>query len=525
MPTEPTGGQRVPALSAHHVVKRFGETLALAGVSLEVYPGEVLGLVGANGAGKSTLIKIMSGVERPSSGHLEVAGRPVVLDGAHGAAAVGIETVHQAVDQALVADLTVAENLVLDRLAAGTLGRFPGRRRIEAAARSLAGDRLRVDLGATVADLGTSDRQQVLIARALASHPSVLVLDEPTAALSVVEQRELHGSVRALAAAGTAVVYITHHLGEVGAVCDRVVALRDGEVTGTFTAPVDLAMVAGAILGDLAPAADRPSRPGPGAASRGRAVASGAGHAADAPLLTLSGLRAWPGAAPVDLTVRSGEVVGITGLLGAGKTELLTQVIGAAPLVGGTMTLAGRPFRPGHPADAVAAGIGFVPEDRQTQAEVPDWSVTANLTLPDLRRYRRGRLLSPRAERAAARRAVADLSIVCAGPDAPIWSLSGGNRQKVVVARWLAARSRLLILDEPFRGVDIGARADIAALLRSGAVEAAVVASSDPEEILEVADRVLVMSGGTVVGEVLPAEADAELLAALMTATVAGAAR
>ncbi|MDH2445123.1 sugar ABC transporter ATP-binding protein [Amnibacterium sp. CER49] len=489
-------------LAARDVGKRFGETTALRGVSLEVRAGEVLGLIGANGAGKSTLTKILSGTEAPTSGVVEVRGESVRLASAEQARAAGIETVHQDVDAALVPDATVAENLALPLLVAGGLGRFPSRRRIRQAAERIAADRLSgIELDAPVAELGVSDRQRVLIARGLASDPAVLVLDEPTAALSVDEQQVLHATVRRLAASGTAIVFITHHLGETVAVCDRVVALRDGTVAGEFVAPLDPARLAAAILGGLA----APEALGAAAAPEGPSV------------LDVVGARTRPDGPLIELHVRRGEVLGITGLLGAGKTELLEQLAGVRPIEAGTVALDGQPFRPAHPADAILAGVGFVPEDRARAAEVPGWTIADSLTLPDLRRYRRGPWLSRRAEDRAASDVIRALGVICSGPRAAIESLSGGNRQKVVVGRWLAAGSRLLVLDEPFRGVDIGARADIARLVRRTDAAATVVASSDPEEILEVADRVLVMADGGIVGEVDPRAVDAETLADIMT--------
>lgn len=492
-------------LAAREVGKRFGETTALSGVSLEVRAGEVLGLVGANGAGKSTLTKILSGTAAPTTGYVEVRGRRVRLQSAEQARAAGIETVHQDVDAALVPDASVAENLVLPALVTGALGRFPSRRRIRAEAERIAAGRLPgIDLDLVVSELGVSDRQRVLIARGLASDPTVLVLDEPTAALSVDEQQALHATVRALAAQGTAVVFITHHLGETVAVCDRVVALRDGRVVGEFTAPLEAARLAHAILGGL----EAPGALGAAAATGGEVV------------LDVIGAQARPGGPRIDLTVRRGEVLGITGLLGAGKTELLEQLAGVRPIEAGVISIDGAPFRPAHPGDAIAAGVGFVPEDRARAAELPGWTVADSLTLPDLRRYRRGAFLSRRAEDRATSDLIRTLGVVCSGPRAAIESLSGGNRQKVVVGRWFAAGSRLLVLDEPFRGVDIGARADIARLVRGADAAATVVASSDPEEILEVADRVLVMADGGVVGEVDPRTVDAETLAELMTRAV-----
>jgi simple sugar transport system ATP-binding protein len=495
-------------LSAHRVVQRFGSTLALAGVDFAVSAGEIVGLAGANGAGKSTLIGILSGALRPTEGDVLLDGSPVVFSDPEGAAAAGIATVHQDVDLALVPTLTVAENLVLDAIAAGTLGRFPGPRRIRAAATEVLGG-LSIDLDTPVSLLRTSEKQQLLIARALHRGARVLILDEPTAALSVGEQRDLHARLVELAAAGTAIVYITHHLGELAAICTRVVALREGSIAGEFPRPLDHDAVVRAMLGPLAAH--------PALASTALKTTT---RATRAPLFSARGVRARPEWPTLDLDVHPGEVLGITGLLGSGKTELLRQFAGADPLLEGTLEWDGGSYAPRHPADAIRSGIGFVAEDRRQGSEFPDWDVASNITVADLTSVRRGGLLSPSAEYAAAARAISDLRIVASGPRARLRSLSGGNRQKVVVARWLTAGSRLLLLDEPFRGVDLGARADLAALLRTGRVEAAIVASSDPEEILEVADRILVLAAGRIVGEVRPREQpiDADDLAALILA-------
>ncbi|MFT4051195.1 MAG: sugar ABC transporter ATP-binding protein [Microbacterium sp.] len=484
-------------LSAHRVVKSFGSTRALRGVDFGVRAGEIVGLVGANGAGKSTLISVLSGSLAPTSGELRVDGEPVRFASPEAAAHAGVATVQQDVDLALVPTLSVAENLVLDLIARGALGALPSARRIRETAAEVAGGRLDLDLNARVGALRTSEKQLLLIARALHRGARVLILDEPTAALSIAEQRELHDRVREAAAAGTAVVYITHHLGELAEICDRVVVLRDGDVEGEALRPIEPDAIADLMLGSLA---------------RHHRLARTAG----APVLVGRGIRALPDATPFDLTLCRGEVLGITGLLGAGKSELLSQLVGVSQLATGELTLDGEPYRPRTIADAIAAGVGFVPEDRRVLAEVPSWSLAQNLTLPDLGRYTRLGLVSRRRERAAAAAAIDRLDIVAAGPGAAIESLSGGNRQKVIVARWISARSRVLILDEPFRGVDLGARADIARLLRSGDVDAAIVASSDPEEILEVADRILVLAGGALIAELTPDAVDAAALGTLI---------
>lgn len=490
----------LPVLSAHRVVKTFGSTTALAGVDLSVSAGEIVGLVGANGAGKSTLIALLSGALRPDSGELMLGDEPTVFSSPAAASASGIVTVQQDVDLALVPELSVAENLVLDALAAGELGEFPSRQRIRAAAQRVVGDTLDVPLDRPVSSLRTSQKQQIVIERALHRGARVLILDEPTAALSVSEQHALHERLLTLAAQGTAIIYVTHHLGELAAICTRVVALREGRIAGSFPRPFETGEIVTAMLGELVTRVTTPARTSDSAE----------------PALELDGVRAFRDSTPLNIVVEAGEVLGITGLLGAGKTELLHQIVGAAPLVDGRMCLHGRDLRPRHPSEAIARGIGFVPEDRRTAAEFPEWTIAANITLPSLKRHSRLGLLRPAAERQTATTAIERLRIVCSGAWAGIRSLSGGNRQKVVVSRWLAAQSRLLVLDEPFRGVDLGVRADLAALLRSGGVEAAIVATSDAEEILEVADRILVLSEGRIVAELTPQSTDVDRLTALM---------
>ncbi len=495
---------RSPLISVRGLSMRFGATNALVEVDLDLREGEVLGIIGTNGAGKSTLIKALSGVHRPSAGRIEIDGEPVDLRTPIDAARHGIQAVHQQIDEGIVPGMTAAENLVLDGYADGSMPWLVGRRETRSRA-SLVAKALsfRVDLDAPVEALSPSDRQQLVIARALARGPRVLILDEPTSTFSRLEAERLYEAVRLLAGRGVSVVLISHDLEEVEALCDRVVVLRDGRLRGLFVSPVARTDLVAAMLGELDALKARRSRRPPESAG-GEVV------------LRADGLSARPDGPRVSFVARRGEVVGLTGLIGAGKTELVEQVFGARPLNGGRLTLRGRPFAPRSPADAVARGIGFVPEDRATLALIPRWSVTRNITLPFLRAYARLGLMRPAAERSAAGRLAAELAIRCAGLAAPIGSLSGGNQQKVVVARWLQSGSDLLILDEPFRGIDIGARGEIVERLRRERARAVIVVSSDPEEIIEVADRVLVLASGALVGEFPGAEVSADRLVSLM---------
>jgi simple sugar transport system ATP-binding protein len=501
------GQDAEPVVSVSGLSKRYGATQALREVTLEIRAGEVFGVVGTNGAGKSTLIKVLSGVTRPTSGRVRLLGRPVDLSGPLEAQAAGVQTVHQNIDDGVVFGTSVAENLTLDALARRGSGWFMTRARTRDQARAIAAAAgLDVPLDVPVETLPASLRQRIVIARALSRRPRLLILDEPTSTLSGDESDLLLTAVRRMAADGVAILFVSHRLGEIRDLCDRVAVLRDGAVQRVFPSPVDGRRLVEAMLGDAIPA--RPAHAGPGAHPSGKGTA---------PVLVAAGVRALPGAEPFDLTIGAGEILGVTGLIGAGKSELLEQLYGARPLLSGALTLGGAPYRPRDPRSAVAAGVAFVAEERAAQAMVPGWSVRAHVTLPRLRAHSRGGLLSRLSETRSALRVIDRFGVRGPGADAPIEALSGGNQQKVVVGRWLEGDFRLLLLDEPFRGVDVGARADIGRTLRERASDLGViVASSDPQEVLEVADRVLVLHEGTPTG-VLPAgDATPERLAALM---------
>lgn len=493
------------------IVKRFGATMALRGVDFTLRSGEILALVGANGAGKSTLTSILSGAIEPTEGRIEIEGRPVHFKSILDASRAGIETIVQSFDEALLGTQTVAENLAFPALVQHRLGAFPSEKALIDNAKTVAQGLIDVPLDRRLDTLDASQRQWVLITRALATHPRILILDEPTASLDIGESKRLHSRIQELARTGTAVIYISHHMREVSGLCDRAIVLRDGTKAGEFSAPLDIAQMVRAMLGrsitdppDIARPAPRHQADSPHAAeiARRRVV------------LALRGIQAFPDSAPIDVSVHEGEVLGLTGLIGAGKTEVLAQIVGVKPLLHGAIDWQGAPFRPAHSGDAIAAGIGYVPEDRQSDAEIPWWSVEDNIVFPDLGSYRtRLGLIDSRKIRIRSESILHALNIV-GFPTSRIEALSGGNRQKVMIGRWFAARSKLLIMDEPFRGVDIGARADIAALLRQSGT--AMVASSDPDEILQVADRIIILSHGAISGEVNARDVTSEQLSELI---------
>ncbi|MFC4120400.1 sugar ABC transporter ATP-binding protein [Nonomuraea zeae] len=501
------------------VSKVYGATRALSSVTLELRPGEIVGLIGTNGAGKSTLIKILSGATAPTSGTLSYEGRPLEFGGPLDAQAAGVQTVHQNIDDGVVFGASVAENLTLDSLAAGGAW-FLTRARVRAAATAVAPD-LGLPLDVPVESLSASARQQLLIARALARRARLLILDEPTSTLSEVEADALAARVREAVAQGVSVLYVSHRLAEIETLCDRVAVLRDGELAATFTAPLSRESIVAAMLGPVAASGYVPAASSQDGVRdpEGAQPPQSAGPVPD--VLVAEGVRAVAGRKAFGLRVRAGEVLGVTGLVGAGKTELLEQLGGARPLLSGRLELDGAPYRPKDPRAAIDSGVAFAPEERAAQSIVPGWSVRAHVTLPWLRRHSlRSGLLGRRSETDAARRVIELFGVRGPGDDAPIEALSGGNQQKVVVGRWLAGEPRLLVLDEPFRGVDVAARADIGRVVRERAKQAAViVATSDPQELRGLADRVLVMHEGTAAGELSIAEATPERLAALMSGT------
>ena len=479
--------------------KQFPGVRALHDVTLAIEPGEVLGLVGENGAGKSTLMKILGGVYPAGSftGDVVVAGAPQAFRGPRDARRAGIAVVHQ--ELSLVPDMSVADNLVL--------GREPARLGLVDAAQVertacdllvhvLGADADEIDLAAPAKTLGVGVQQTLEIARALAEEARVIVLDEPTAALTDGEIARLFALVRERRAQGASFVYISHRLEEIAALCDRIAVLRDGELVGLLpgTAHSDevVALMTGKALGDVHARPDRPAPTG-------------------APVLEVEHLKvahpALPGRAVVDdlsFSVRAGEVVALAGAMGAGRTATLSALFGTARAgMSGTIKVDGRPVAVRDPRDAIAAGFAFVPEDRKALGLVLGLSVADNLALSALGRLSRlGMVDAARAEQAALTR-LRDLSIKAPGLDAEVATLSGGNQQKVVIGKWLELAPRVLLLDEPTRGVDVGAKVEIYALIEelTGKGHAVVLASSDLPEVVRLADRVLVLREGKLAGE------------------------
>jgi ribose transport system ATP-binding protein len=479
--------------------KAYPGVRALQGVDLGVERGEVHALLGENGAGKSTLMKVVAGSVTPDAGRMTVDGDPLPLGSLAGAKASGVALVYQ--DLSLVPQLTVGENVLLGRWPTTRWGTVAWEELHATARRHLGRIGLNVDPRRRSPELGMAERQLVEIAKALSGDVRVLLLDEPTSALSDPEARRLFGIVRDLTSSGVAVVYVSHQLPEVLEIADRISVLRDGQLVGTVRASdVDEARLARMMVGRAV---------GGGAAAPAPVAGNGAPLA-----IRASGLARPPRLKPVDLELRAGEVVAVFGLVGSGRTRLARTLFGLEPATAGILEVAGRPVRIASPADAIALGIGYLGEDRAAGI-VPRMTLAENITLASLPRMGRGWLLAGGQERQLARRFADELDIR-ASLDRPAETLSGGNQQKLVLARWLCSSARVLVLDDPTRGIDVGAKEEVFRLVRRLAGDGAAILylTSETREARTLADRVLIMAGGRIVRTVDPDAPEEEMMAA-----------
>ncbi|MBI1842418.1 MAG: sugar ABC transporter ATP-binding protein [Verrucomicrobia bacterium] len=486
-------------LELTQVTKSFGAVRALKGVSFDLRPGEVHALLGENGAGKSTLIKIITGAHAPDSGRVEIGGSRVEGLNPARARALGIACIYQ--QPALFPQLSVAGNIALRLEPSRMLRtiRWSERRRV--AERLLAQVGAEIDSLCEVGDLSMPQQQLVEIACALGVGARILIMDEPTASLTQKEQRLLFGVVEDLRQKGIGIVYISHRLEEIFQLADRVTVLRDGESVGTFVASevTEAALIERMVGREVAQV--YPEREGE----------------VGEPVLTLESVSsAAAGVGDVSLVVHAGEVVGVSGLVGAGRTELARVLFGLMPADRGVIRIHGERVDIDSPRRAVSHGIAYVPEDRRRHGIILEMSVASNTTLAIHERVFPGGWLRSSAENALASEFIRDLGIKAEGPHAVGASLSGGNQQKVSLARWLATRPRLLILDEPTQGVDIGAKAEIHKIVRRLARDglAVLMISSDLPEVLGMSDRIAVMRNGRIAG-ILPGGTDARAVMAL----------
>nr|NLD41296.1 sugar ABC transporter ATP-binding protein [Actinomycetales bacterium] len=496
-----------PVLRLTDITKSFGTNRVLKGVTMELHAGRITALLGANGAGKSTLIKILAGLYRADDGQIAVAGGPVEIATPSDAQTYGIQTVHQRIDETIVPGLSVAENLCFEEIVRGDIRPFASVRSMLPRAREIASaldlrwsdSKLRQD----VYELGIADAQLLLLARALVRQPKVLVLDEPTSTLSNTEVDRLFEVIRALRDRGVAILYVSHHLSEIRQLADELVVLRDGRIIDVQPQPFDLNQAVEAMLGRtvLVERAEREEMRG------------------EKPALELRGVQLLKRSAPQDLDLRYGEVTGVVGLIGAGKSELARGIYGCDPFYAGTMTLDGARYAPRNTADAVNKRVYLVPEDRAAEAMLPGWSVARTVVLPFIDDVSTAGVVSSRAEVARGTRVIDEFGVVSQGATQSVDSLSGGNQQKVVVGRWFSGDPRVMLLDEPFRGVDIGARREISHKIRGLAASGAcvLVCASDVDEIKEVADRILVLVEGHITKDGYTSEMDQKAIIASMT--------
>lgn len=493
----------LPIVQVRDITKRFPGVLALDGVDLDFWPGEMHALAGENGAGKSTIIRVLAGIHMPDEGHMTLNGAPHAPRTPHDAIAAGVRVVHQEFN--LLPALSIAENILFENLPRHALG-FVDRKRMRERAASLMA---RVGLShrspdTAVERLGIAELQLVEIARALSSDGRLLILDEPTATLTPREADVLFEQIGKLKATGLAIVFVSHHLDEIFAHCERVTVMRNGRhVSSQRTSETDAASLVRQMIGRELAAYTPGERAAPGAEA-----------------LRVAGLRTavTPAGQGVDLTLRYGEVLGLGGLVGAGRTEVLRAIFGADPALGGEIFIDGKPVSIRSPRDAVRHGVCLATENRKEEGLVLPMAARVNVTLARLEQVQRAGFLRFEAERATCADMTRRLGIRLSGPEQPVIELSGGNQQKVVLAKWLSGGNvKILMLDEPTRGIDVGAKAEIYALLEELAAQgcAILVVSSEIPELMRLCDRIAVLSRGVVSGTLERTQFDEERILSL----------
>ena len=502
-----------PVLELVDGTKDFLGTRALDHVSFALRPGEIHALVGENGAGKSTLIKVLTGVYRPDSGELRHRGRPVSFSRPVQAQQAGISTIYQEVN--LVPLRSVAGNVFLGR-EPRRLGLIDWRRTNELAGELLAGYGIDVDVRRPLGTLGVGTQQMVALARAVSTDAGVVIMDEPTSSLEPREVETLFAVVERLHSRGIAILYVSHRMDELYRICDRVTVLRDGKLVHTGAlAEVPRIELVSMMLGRSIGEIER----------HGATTFSDEGHVAGAePLLRAEGLTSTPKLSDVSVSIRPGEVVGLAGLLGSGRSETARAIVGAFPLQSGTVYLAGKPLRPTVGA-AVRSGVAMLAEDRKADGIIGNLSVRENIVLAALPRLSRFGVVSRARQDRIVETFMTRLRIKASSPDQPVAELSGGNQQKVLLARWLATEPQVLLLDEPTRGIDVGAKAEVQALIDELAADGlgVLLISSDMEELVDGSDRVVVLRDGAVVDELSGDAVSADNVLAAIAAPTTGA--
>jgi ABC-type sugar transport system ATPase subunit len=491
-------------LELKNISKRFGGVEVLHGVSFELRPGEVHALLGENGAGKSTLIKVITGIHQPDGGEIYLNDKHVHFNDPLQARLAGIAAIYQ--ELSLCPDLNVAENIFLGRQPTTVGGRIDWRKLYSEADRLLTSLGVHLDLKAKARNLSIAQMQSVEIARAFSLNARILIMDEPTSSLTLSEVAELFGLVRRLRDEGTAIIFISHRLEELFEVADRVTVLRDGAFVDTrqvkdVTRDELVRLMVGRTISNLFPKVD--VKPGE--------IALKVDHLACAGIFE-----------DISFELHKGEILGMAGLVGAGRTDVARALFGVVPATGGTIQIEGRQVEIRSPQQAINLGLAYVPEDRQLHGLIPAMDITSNISLPILELYTRRGWLMDKVERAAAYNAARQMEVRAN----TIWqiarTLSGGNQQKVVLAKWLSTKPRILILDEPTRGIDVGTKAAVHALMSNLAAEgiAILMISSELPEVLGMSDRIVVMHEGHMTGLFNRAEATQEIIINAATQTI-----
>lgn len=493
--------------------KSFGSVTALSAAHLEIMPAEVMALVGQNGAGKSTMIKILNGAFRLDRGSIQFDGKPWAAGSPQQAQRAGVSTIFQEIN--LIAYRTVAENIYLGRELKRFAGLLDWEKMNQGARALLARFSIELDVTKPLGDFSTAIQQMVAIARAVSFDAKLVIMDEPTSSLDEAEVAVLLNTVRQLKSEGVAVVFVSHKLDELYAVCDRVTVMRDGRtVAVSKMADMSKLQLVAAMLGrDLADV------------RASGATAFGEGEKAiGEELLIAKSVAVGRRVSDASFDVRKGEIVGLAGLLGSGRTETARAIFAADPKSKGEVRFDGKATNFKSPADAIAAGLGYCSEDRKVQGIIPDMSVADNLTLALLPTLTKMGMIDEAQQRKIVLRFIKDVGIKCSGPGQKIRELSGGNQQKVLLARWLCMDPKLLILDEPTRGIDVGAKGEIQSLIQQFADKGlgVLMISSELEEIVEGADRVFVLRDGKVVAELEHSEISEQ---AVMRAMAHGASK
>ena len=468
------------------IVKSFGPNKVLREINLDLPAGMITALMGANGAGKSTLVKILCGVHQADAGSVHLLGERFDPVSPADAFKSGVVTVHQSINNGVIPDLDVVSNLMIDRLAEQNSGFFINSEKLKKEANKIASAMdININTATLVRDLGPADKQMIAIARAMAHSPKLLILDEPTSSLSENEAKRLFLLLEKLKKQGVAILYISHRMSDINSIADRIVAMRDGTISGLFeNKPLDYEGAVTAMLGQkLSQATIKTNK-------RKRVV------------LNLEGIKLSDSSTPFDLSFYENEIVSITGLIGSGKTNLASEIFGLNNNSKAKMTLNANSYSPKSPKEAIAAGVFMCPKDRASNAIVSEFDISNNLALPFFKRHSRLSFLHTKTLRKNAKNSIKKLGIVCQSEMDSVTTLSGGNQQKVMVGRWLAEESSVLLLDEPFQGVDIKARRDIGLQIRSTSGQrATLIFVAELDEALEIADRVIVLHEGNLVGE------------------------